>query len=392
MRYIIGIIIVLIALLFQVQGASATILTNGGFESGTANWTFYTNGTGSFTVHGALPTPPEGVNQANVSITTAGTNVQLYQYNINIENEKNYTLNFSAYSNTGHDMKVSLLQQNSPYNPVGLDNQIVSLGTGYANYSYTFTGILDSSNTRLRFKFADYDVAGDKFYIDDVYLYEVTSSTPDPTNLTNTTGNGFESAFINFSWNGTSTGYNIWINDSFMGYQTAKFRNSSVAAHTYQYIRVYGNNSGVLSNYIDGGATVANNDIVLTDVDPTYSIDKGTLLTIDANFTDGDGDNAEININTLEVFTDNYNWEWLGGTHPTATGILNFTGLVAGTYNFTIFVTDWYSSDSQDVSITVNEIIDPPIITSCLQSDSIIQCIWGAVSGAELYQVIAYES
>ena len=62
----------------QGRGQSGNVLTNPGFESGTTGWTFYTNGAGTF----SSVTPGfEGSRSGRISITTAGTNVQLAQVN-----------------------------------------------------------------------------------------------------------------------------------------------------------------------------------------------------------------------------------------------------------------------------------------------------------------------
>jgi hypothetical protein len=48
-------------------------------------------------------------------------------------------LSFSAYSNTGHDVSVSLLKHVSPYTNYGLSNQVVELTTSWQMYSVQFT-------------------------------------------------------------------------------------------------------------------------------------------------------------------------------------------------------------------------------------------------------------
>jgi hypothetical protein len=157
---------------------AANILLNPGFESGTSPWSFYTDGAGSF----ASVTPGfEDLKAGRVSITTAGTNVQLYQSNLRLEPNTDYVLTFAAYSNTGHDLSVYLLKQVSPYTNYGLGGFVAGLTTGWQTFTKTFrtagfTGTV--SDGRLRFWFAPYDANGDVFYLDKVTLQKVTAAVP----------------------------------------------------------------------------------------------------------------------------------------------------------------------------------------------------------------------
>ena len=87
---------------------SGNVLLNPGFESGTTSWALYSNGSAAL----ASVSPGfEGSKTGRVSITTPGTNVQLYQINVPLDPNTDYTLTFAAYSNTGHDLSISLLQK-----------------------------------------------------------------------------------------------------------------------------------------------------------------------------------------------------------------------------------------------------------------------------------------
>ncbi|MFA4817183.1 MAG: carbohydrate binding domain-containing protein [Parcubacteria group bacterium] len=161
--------------------SGVNILTNGDFGSGTASWTFYTDGAGSFSVENG---------QAKIQITTPGANVQLNQPGIALEPNTAYRLSFNAYSNTGHDLEARLIQNVSPYANYGL-NQPFNLGTGWSTHSTQFTTAGFSSNVsdaRLYFWLAPYDALGDQYYFDDVKLEKISSSdsTPPacPVNLT----------------------------------------------------------------------------------------------------------------------------------------------------------------------------------------------------------------
>ncbi|KPQ45106.1 MAG: Carbohydrate binding domain protein, partial [Candidatus Methanoperedens nitroreducens] len=159
------------------SAASTSILVNPGFESGTSPWIFYTNGAGKF-----LNNAPGivGTYAGHVTISSPGTNVQLYQKGLVLSPNTKYTLSFKAYSNTGHDLSISLLKHGSPYTKYGLSNYVVNLGTSWSQYSiqFTTTGFSTTvSDGRLMFWLAPYDAASDQYYLDDVVLTKVSVDT-----------------------------------------------------------------------------------------------------------------------------------------------------------------------------------------------------------------------
>ena len=146
------------------------LILNPGFESGTNNWAFYSGGAANFTV--TSPGAAGSANSAKVSLSSAGSNIQLNQKDITIAPKKSYTLTFDAYSNTGHDLKVSLFKNVAPYTNYGL-SKTVNLTTSWQNFSFEFTspalgGTVNDS--RLMFWFVDQGVAGDIYRIDNVIL------------------------------------------------------------------------------------------------------------------------------------------------------------------------------------------------------------------------------
>lgn len=156
-------------------------IANAGFEDGTGGWRFYTNGKGSFSANTAMVYACERA--ARVNITKAGTNVQLYQNNIQLEPNTAYRLSFAAKSNSGHNLSVSLQKHTSPYTNYGLRDVTANLTSDWQTFEYEFTTRGFSNvvnNGRLRFWFAPYDAAGDQFYIDNVLLIPVDGSDPDP--------------------------------------------------------------------------------------------------------------------------------------------------------------------------------------------------------------------
>jgi hypothetical protein len=154
---------------------ATNIVLNPGFESGTAPWSFFTNGVGTFTTvsPGAV-----GAKAAKVALTTAGDNTQLSQWNLHLEANKAYRLRFRAYSNTGHDLAVCLHKHTAPYQSYGLFDYRVNLTTAWQAFSVTFVtgGFAGTvSDARLRFWMGPYVYNGDQYFIDDVILEKVAS-------------------------------------------------------------------------------------------------------------------------------------------------------------------------------------------------------------------------
>jgi len=149
---------------------SANLITNPGFESGTTSWVFFTDGAGALA---SVAPGFEGSKAGRVTITTAGANVQLYQNGRTLIAGRQYRLTFSAYSNTGHDLSVSMLKQVSPYTSYGLGGAAFNLTNAWQTFTRTFTASGFSgtvTDARLRFWLAPYDANGDLYFIDGVKL------------------------------------------------------------------------------------------------------------------------------------------------------------------------------------------------------------------------------
>ncbi|MFA6097479.1 MAG: chitobiase/beta-hexosaminidase C-terminal domain-containing protein [Candidatus Paceibacterota bacterium] len=153
---------------------AVNLVTNPGFESGTSPWTFYTNGTGSYTVG----TPAyAGTKGAKATLTTIGTNMQLYESGISLEPNTRYRLTFAAYSSTGHDMKINLIKHISPYTNYGL-TYVPNLTTSWQTFSTEFTTSGFSANVadgRLQFYFPGLASAGDAYYLDEIKLEKIVT-------------------------------------------------------------------------------------------------------------------------------------------------------------------------------------------------------------------------
>ena len=181
---------------------------------------------------------------------------------------------------------------------------------------------------------------------------------PAPISLANTTGN----FWVNFTWSEDSgnvtDSYNVSQNGTWVNGSSIAFNNSSVGAHGYSNIIVYAYNStgtGTLSSAnVTDNVTITNNAIIISDVSASYFINEGETLSIDANYTDADGD--------IGTFADN-STEW---NIDSGTGVVSWVTVDGddGTYNYYINVSDGYGSTNQyNFTVTVNDTIFSPTVT-----------------------------
>ncbi|HEX7627337.1 MAG TPA: Ig-like domain-containing protein [Candidatus Methanoperedens sp.] len=181
--------IFLFSTLGVVDGA-VNLVSNPGFESGTASWNFYTSGTGSFTT----PSPGyEGNYAARLALTSSGTNIQFYQTGVTLEANTRYRLSFAAYSNTGHDITVRLFKHVLPYTNY-MPDYTANLGTSWQAFTTEFTtsGFTSTVNDgRFMFWLSPFAATGDNYYIDAIILEKVGADTSPPIVIGNTpTGTG----------------------------------------------------------------------------------------------------------------------------------------------------------------------------------------------------------
>ena len=158
------------ATLTVISSISNSII-NPGFESGTASWKFYTDGTGTFMEEDS---GYEG-KAVKLALNSIGTNIQLYQKNIHMEPNTSYRLSFAAYSSSGNDLSVSLIKHDSPYTRYGL-SYTANLSTSWQYFvtefdTTSFTDMVDDG--RLMFWLAPFAAPGDLYYIDNVRLVKV---------------------------------------------------------------------------------------------------------------------------------------------------------------------------------------------------------------------------
>jgi hypothetical protein len=159
------------------------LVSNPGFESGTAPWSFFTSGVGTFTTvsPGAV-----GAKAARVALTTAGENTQLSQWNLNLEANKVYRLKFRAKSSSAHDLAVCLHKHTTPYQSYGLFDYRVNLTTAWQQFTVSFVtgGFAGTvSDARLRFWMGPFVTNGDQYFIDDVILEKLASPVGTPPTI-----------------------------------------------------------------------------------------------------------------------------------------------------------------------------------------------------------------
>lgn len=160
--------------------AANNAISNFSFESGTSNWTFYTNGAGTFQTAGNAY---HCASAAKVTINQAGSNVQLYQAGIELEPNSDYQLRFAAKSSSGRDARFFLQKHQPNYANYGL-NYVADLSTEWQTFEVNFTTSGFSSpvdNGRLRIWLAPYDKSGEVYYFDQIELNLLDGTPPEPT-------------------------------------------------------------------------------------------------------------------------------------------------------------------------------------------------------------------
>ncbi len=245
---------------------SGNLTDNPGFEDGTTGWNFFSDGSAKFSIGGPSI---DGSSAADILITSAGTNTQLYQYNITLEPKTAYELTFAAYSNTGDVFDVSIGDHDPPYTNYGLGSQVVNVTNQWNIYTIDFSTInfTDTvSNARLRFTFSSHAKAGDEYWIDNVMLKRVGSTTPLPVTLTApqlifpATGSTDVSQVVDFVWHPVAgaTTYQVQLakdslftklvlNDSTVVDSVRQIR--GLAYSTSYFFRIRAMNSSAVSEY-----------------------------------------------------------------------------------------------------------------------------------------------
>ncbi|MBK1876982.1 carbohydrate binding domain-containing protein [Pelagicoccus mobilis] len=152
---------------------TSNVVVNGEFDTILLPWRFWSDQPSN----SATVSDYNGLSEvAIVTINQSGNNIQLYQPSIELEPNTDYILTFDAYSNTGHNVRLSVSRHDAPYTNYGLHRVDVDLGdetTGWQTYTVPFTTrnfVSPVSNGRLSFWFANDALPGDHYVFDNVKL------------------------------------------------------------------------------------------------------------------------------------------------------------------------------------------------------------------------------
>ena len=113
---------------------------------------------------------------ATITSSPTDNNVQLYQQGLTLQPVSNYRLTFAAKSNTGHDMRISVLKHTSPFTNYGLSSYYINLTSSWQLFTVDFTTanfVTPVSDGRLMFFIGNYDAPGDQYYFDDISLTQI---------------------------------------------------------------------------------------------------------------------------------------------------------------------------------------------------------------------------
>ncbi|MCE8427298.1 MAG: hypothetical protein J5U19_02750, partial [Candidatus Methanoperedens sp.] len=292
----------------------------------------------------------------NVSIDPGGTAIAGAQLNIEF-NKTIFNVNSIKEGNLFKQNGASTFFNNGMINnSLGTVSNIFGAIIGHFNVStpetfiiINFTALgssgqsgINLSNVKISDPFANY-----------VDLNVINGSvninyTPlSPVNLASTQGN----FWINHTWQAgagiRTDSYNVSMNGTWFNGTTNNYFNNSVGAHKWSNITVYSyNNSGSVSTgSVSQDVQVANNAIIISGIQDSYSLTHGDMLKIDAGFSDADND--------IGIFDRNFT----KGTFDTTTGVLVWTTVIGdvGAYNWQINVSDSHGSVStKNFTVTIS--------------------------------------
>jgi hypothetical protein len=147
-------------------------IINGNFNEGVTGWSFHTNSIGTFI---AASTTSGGL-AGKVIISRDGSDEELYQQGIALKPSTHYRLSFSAKSSAGHDVSVSLINQDGKDVNDILPKTVFDIATATKTYSVDFiTPNFGKGNKygRLTFWLAPYAEIGDEYWFDDIALIDL---------------------------------------------------------------------------------------------------------------------------------------------------------------------------------------------------------------------------
>jgi hypothetical protein len=343
-------LLLIISILIGTVNASENLLTNPSFEDWSSGPNSPPDGWVVFGVDEEIEQNFINVYSGDYSaLILAGPEYgcQMYQEIANCEQYKGSTVTFGAWvwTNTINTGRI--------YINDGVSITQSSYHTGGSEWEYlTVTKTIDENAEEITCALKILS-ASRYSYFDDCLLFAYPSS---PTNLTSDTDN----LWINYTWDiGSNTdSFNVSQNSTWYNGTTNLFFNSSIAAHSWSNISVYGYNSSfdTLSSPISDTVQLSNNPITITGLS-NINQNEGTLVSIDAGYFDLDDDTPIFSCNRTDLFTD----------FSSATGAgswqTDFTD--DGVYYVDFGVSDGYGSiDNQTVTITINDYGTPTAPTN----------------------------
>ena len=173
------------------EAAPSNVVRNPGFEAGTAEWFFYTNGSAAYST--TTNQPAQCSRAAQVAVSRGGSNVQLSQSGIRLEAGVRYRLTFAARASTNRTIGLYLHKDSAPYGSFGF-GQSIALSPSWQRFSFEFTASGFSGVTtdaRLRAWLVSVN-PGESVYFDDFVIERadtpppVPTATPTPPNPTST--------------------------------------------------------------------------------------------------------------------------------------------------------------------------------------------------------------
>lgn len=179
-----------------------------------------------------------------------------------------------------------------------------------------------------------------------------------PSILTPDTGN----FWIQHNWQAGSGGdatdsYYISIDGGgWVAYAQTSYLLEELSPHATSTLQVYAYNASTAtsSGIAESAVTLPNNEISITDLDPTISVNTGDTVSIDAGYSDEDSDTPSFSCSRTDLFTD----------FNSADGTGSWTPAEAGTYSVDFSVADGYgSTDTQTVDIVVGSAATAPVLT-----------------------------
>ena len=296
-----------------VENALVNVLNNGTFETGTAGWTFYTNGAGSSST--VAPGAAGSSRALQLAITTAGTNVQLFQSGITLQPNTSYKLSFDAWSNTAHDLDVSLQKHVSPFTSYGLTARKFDLSSGWRSYTVTFTTANFSasvSDARLMFRLALYDANGDRYYLDNIVLEKSSVVAPVPPAITlqplNQTAAAGQTATFVIAATGTAPLMYQWLRDE------ANIVGATGSSYTTPPLTSADNGASFRCRVVNSAGTVTSSKAVLQITTPLPPI-----VTADPRDTTlKEGQSARFIVAATGTAPLGYQWQKNGSPLPGA--------------------------------------------------------------------------